>query len=122
MDPMKGQNHAPRKSVLKVVAGNVLMNLDVWSCILSVMEEKEAVKMEVMRVMKLVLKIYVITLDVGSAQENLSVFIHGLYAMEKPTVRQEEMKVHIYVPKNFVKVLFLDVLKGVGNVQTKQSV
>ena len=122
MDPMKGQNHALRKSVLKVVAGNVLTNLDVWSCILSVMEEKEVVKMEVMKMMQLVQTIYVITLDVGSAQGSLNVFIHGLYAMEKPTVRQEEMKVHIYVPKNFVKVLSLDVLRGVGNVQTKQSV
>jgi hypothetical protein len=98
------------------------MNLDVWTYILSVMEEKEDAKMEAMKVMKLVLKKCVIILGVLSAQGNLSAFIHGPYAMERPTVKLEEMKVLTCVPKNSVKALFSDVLMVVGNVQTKQSV
>ena len=121
MDPMKGQNHALTKSVLKVVAGNVLTNLDVWSCILSVMEEKEVVKMEVMKMMQLVQTIYVITLDVGSAQGSPNVSTLGQCVMVRPIAKPGEMKVHIYVARNFAKVNFWIVLMEDGNAPMKPN-
>ena len=70
----------------------------------------------------LVRRRFVIILDAGSAQGSQNVSIHGQCVMERLTVEQGATKVLIYVPKNFVRVLFLDELKVAGNVPRKQNV
>ena len=82
----------------------------------------EGARTEAMSPNMLVRRMYAIILDAGSAQGSQNVSIHGQCVMERLTVKQEAMKVLIYVPKNFVKVLFLDELKVAGNVPTKQNV
>ena len=82
----------------------------------------EGARTEAMSPNMLVRRRFAIILDAGSAQGSQNVSIHGQCVMERLTVGQEATKVLIYVPKNFVKVLFLDELKVAGNVQTKQNV
>ena len=86
------------------------------------MADLEGARTAVMSPNMLVRRTFAIILDAGSAQGSQNVSIHGQCVMERLTVKQEATKVLIYVPKNFVKVLFLDELKVAGNVPTKQNV
>ena len=63
--------------------------------------------MEVMSPKKHVQRMYALHLADGSVQEKTNAYIPGQSVMEKQTVKQEEMKVHICALMNFAKVLFL---------------
>ena len=122
VERMRTKTFVPRNFAAKRVVGNVLMRVDAWICILSAMEGRVDAWMEVMSQKKPAVLMYVINLDVGNAQGSPNVSTLGQCVMVRQTVGQEATKVLIYVPKNFVKVLFLDELKVAGNVPTKQNV
>ena len=110
-----------RNFAAKRVVGNVLMRVDAWICILSAMEGRVDAWMEVMNQKKPAVLMYVINLDVGSAQGSPNVSTLGQCVMVRPIAKPGEMKVHIYVARNFAKVNFWIVLMEDGNALMKPN-
>ena len=121
MERTRAKKFVPRNFAAKRVVGNVLMRIGAWNRILSAMEGKADAKMEVMNRKKPAVLMYVINLDVGSAQGSPSVSTLGQCVMGRPIAEPEGMKVHIYVPRNFAKVNFWIVLMEDGNALMKPN-